>query len=266
MTEKEVIIRSSIIRAALTDEGLVPWYLQGGKLEQTESMLIGSVSHCLILEPEKFDEIYAVVDTQRKGTKEWKLAEKSEKIPIKRNLYDKCLEIKDAFWHYINSGEYPEIKEALNKGIREEWIQIKGQKTGVSFSIKPDIYTHNTLIDYKTTSRQSVSALQWQAIVNEYKYDVQVSFYMNMLNIIKKDQGVEIKNIYHIVQSTEPPYCLSVFFFPLSFLTVSYHRMITGLCCVLDALDKLGKVQNVYIESQEGESYIEQRGNLEDII
>ena len=103
MTEKEVIIRSSIIRAALTDEGLVPWYLQGGKLEQTESMLIGSVSHCLILEPEKFDEIYAVVDTQRKGTKEWKLAEKSEKIPIKRNLYDKCLEIKDAFWHYINS-------------------------------------------------------------------------------------------------------------------------------------------------------------------
>lgn len=264
MTEKEIIIRSTIIRA-YEDEGLVSWYLQGGKSEQTESMLMGSVMHCLILEPEKFDKTYTIIDTARKGTKEWKLAEKSEMTPIKRDFYKKCLEMRDSFWHYIEQGDYENIRNVLQNGVKEECLKIKGPKTGVSFSIKPDVYTHDTLIDYKTTSRKNVSALQWQYIVQEYKYDIQVSFYMNMLNIIKKNEGVNIKNVYHIVQSTEPPYCLSVFFFPLTSLATSYRRMISGILGTLEILEKIGKIQNVHVESQMGESYNEQKLELNEI-
>ncbi len=266
MKKQEIIIRSSIIRAALEDEGLVSWYLQGGKLEQTDSMLTGSIVHCLILEPEKFDEVFTVIDAKRRGTKEWKLAEESSKIPVKKDLYNKCLEIKEAFWKFLGDGRYEDVRVALENGVKEEWIQIQGPKTGVSFSIKPDVYTKDTLIDYKTTSRRSVSALQWAEIVNEYKYDVQVAFYMNMLNTIKKKEGVEIKNVYHIVQSTEPPYCLSVFFFPLDSLILSYRRMITGIQCVLNTLDMLGEVRNIRVQSEEGESHIEFNGLFEDLL
>lgn len=247
MIKKEVTIRSSIIRAALEDEGLVSWYLQGGKLEQTDSMLTGSITHCLILEPEKFDEMFTVVDTQRRGTKEWKLAEESKKTPVKRDLYNKCLKIKEAFWENINNGDYSQVKDVLINGVKEEWLQIKGSRNDVSFSIKPDVYTKDTLIDYKTTSRKSVTPFQWAEIVNEYAYDVQVVFYMNMLNTIKGSEGVNIKNIYHIVQSTEPPYCLSVFFFHLDCMTLSLQRMYTGIQCVVDTLDSLGKAKSVSV-------------------
>lgn len=253
----EVVIRSSIIRAALKDEGEAAWYLQGGKLEPTENMLVGSAAHCLILEPEKFEETFTIVDTQRRGTKEWKLALMSDKTPIKRDIYNKCVEIKDAFWEAMKSDEYQDIKKAIESGVKEEWIQVQGPNTNSQFSIKPDVYTKDTLIDYKTTCRKCVTSRQWQTIVNEYKYDVQVSFYMNMLNLTKKDEGVDIKNIYHIVQSTEPPYCLSVFFFPQVSLELAYKRMITGLYSTTEILRNIGNIQRIWLETEEGESFVE---------
>lgn len=252
----EVVIRSSIIRAALKDEGEAAWYLQGGRLEPTENMLVGSAVHCLILEPDKFEETFTIIDTQRRGTKEWKLALMSDKTPIKRDIYNKCVEIKDAFWKAMESDEYKDIKKAIESGVKEEWIQIKGPNTNSQFSIKPDVYTKDTLIDYKTTCRKCVTSRQWQSIINEYKYDVQMSFYTNMLNTSKKDQGVNIKNIYHIVQSTEPPYCVSVFFFTQTSMDLAYLRMITGLCSTIEILKNIGNIQNIWLETEEGESHI----------
>lgn len=152
-------------------------------VNQTQEMLLGSVIHKLILEPESFDEEYAVLPECNLRTKEGRKLkadfeyDNSDKQVISHEMHHIAQQCTDAV---LTS----KARLLLKDGIAE--ASYFGELDGVKCRCRPDYYVpdRQMIIDIKKCSDASKSGFT-RAMVN-FQYFIQASFYSDLMASIGK--------------------------------------------------------------------------------
>lgn len=179
-------------------------YVSGEK-EETRAMVVGQATHCKILEPQHFEERYAVSPKVDKRTKAGKEA------------YAKFVEISDGK-KVLQQDEY-ELIEALEASVRSHTcasellkhatqmeLPMETELYGVPFKGIADIITSVSIVDLKTTADASPEAFQ-RAAYNG-KYHIQAAAYLQMA----RQLGMQVNPRFGwIVVEKTPPYNVQVF-------------------------------------------------------
>ena len=179
-------ITSSMVKASLQGSKKKFDHIMGER-EPTESMLVGSAFHAMMLEPDKYHELFAFdpnMDRRTKAGKEYIAEWKEENKDVPHHLPGKYEEM------LLNMKEslecHPKYKELINdprKGEREviKLFELEGEKC----KAKVDYYDpkNNFILDIKTCS--SVNLDDIVESIKKYAYGVQAAFYLDGLKAHK---------------------------------------------------------------------------------
>lgn len=176
------------------------------KSESTPAMDIGTATHTLILEPEKFDDEIAVLpDGIDRRTKAGKAAYaefqevSAGKVIIKADEFDAIQRMRDAVM------AHPSAAQLLTGGIAEQSAYWVDEDTGMLCRCRPDFTVGRVLLDLKTTDDASPVAFGRSAA--KYRYEVQGAFYLDGMNAA----GANIDEFAFIVVEKKPPYAVAVY-------------------------------------------------------
>lgn len=247
------VIRSTILKTIYNDLGRGIWLYKGGSIPTTEAMLLGTVAHCLLLEPKEFSLRFEVSDI-RKGSKEYNSIVRFGRTPIKSNMYSTAKQMVSVLQEYLERNKHQEafanIKSLIDHGLKEEIIDYEDAQ--FIYRIKPDAYNEHYMVDYKTTSCTYVTKRDWEFYVQHVSHDIQVAFYTDVLF---KAKNINLKCSYHIVQSTIPPFLVSCFFFLPDSIKVGLERMQKSLTLLVDFVNTPEKVHSLRIENLAGDNF-----------
>lgn len=147
-----------------------------GSTESSPALLMGRVIHTMILEPERFDSIFEVVDVASKNTKAFKEAQKdNERTCITNKDMEAGERMADAFFRNEIALSY--LTEAE---CEVPAVDLIG---GFPFRGKADIKRGSEIIDLKTTT--DLKAFKYSA--DKYGYDLQAFIYCNLFKTSYKD-------------------------------------------------------------------------------
>lgn len=147
-----------------------------GSTESSPALLMGRVIHVMILEPERFESIFEVVDVASKNTKAFKEAQKdNERTCITNKDLEAGERMADAFFRNEIALSY--LTEAK---CEVPMVDIIG---GFPFRGKADIKRGGEIIDLKTTT--DIKAFRYSA--DKYGYDLQAYIYCNLFQTSYKD-------------------------------------------------------------------------------
>jgi len=151
-------------------------YVKENPREQTAALIFGSVVHKLVLEPEKFDEEYAVaplVDRRtKKGKEDWCefVAGLNGETVIDSSVYE------SARLAAASVMKHPIAARLLQGGQAEtSWLW---EENGVQCKCRPDYLRTDIkcVIDLKTTLNASPDSFTKSAY--DYRYHVQAAWYL----------------------------------------------------------------------------------------
>lgn len=212
------VLTATIIKETKKNVSRALHLYSGGGLEETDEMLLGSALHCLLLQPELFEESFVVLESNLRRGKEYEsLKLEKDKRIIKRNSLDLVKDMLAALMEQLN--ENPEMAPALEvikNGIKEERIPYK--EDGVKYAITPDAYNSDYLLDFKTTGLEQLNEEVWLNEMALYGYRVQLGLYYRILKKLGREPK---KGAIHLVQSKVAPYAVFCFFFLPNFLEES---------------------------------------------
>ena len=184
--------------------------------EQTAEMLRGSLVHQMILEPELFDQEYAVGSFNIRRGKEYEkvVAENPGKIVISSEELCEATKCVEAFKEECSKNK--ELSE-LFEGVKELAFYWEDKESGALLKAKPDVITKTgKIVDLKTARDASFDAFQKQMV--DLKYFVSAAHY---LNGVREVIGMEIEgtsiiphppNTFHfVVIETKAPYAIAVY-------------------------------------------------------
>jgi exodeoxyribonuclease VIII len=185
MNDWDYALAKGVRKSQLDLLAISPATAKTGFKEQTEAMIIGSLVHCLVLQPELFDLTYAVApacDMRTKAGKEeyQTFIEGVEHLGIqviKQEDYEKARNMRDNALNVI--GDFLEMPDAIIENAAF-WTD---SETGIACKCKPDIYVPSLglAIDLKTTGGYA-TADDFGKSVKSYRYHVQQAFYTQGLN------------------------------------------------------------------------------------
>lgn len=169
--------------------------------EETESMLLGSLVHCLVLEPDEVNNRYAIVPKCDRRTKEGKavyerfVTENDGCQVIKQETFDEAVAIACS----VSLNETA-AKILLSRKNVEHAIEF--EIDGVECKSKIDLLTpgHHIVFDLKTT--QNAKPDEFAKSVVSYGYHRQAAFYCEG---VRRIYGTEPRFIFCAV-STQYPY------------------------------------------------------------
>lgn len=181
-------------------------YVKENPREQTVAMLLGSVFHKLVLEPESFAAEYAVcpaVDRRTKAGKEMHQA-------FADSLHDGIEVITDDVY---------KTAQAMAESVKKHTIAAKllqgGQaetsyfweENDIKCKCRPDYLRNDVkcVIDLKTTQNASPESFKKSAY--DYRYHVQAAWYLRGL----KACGIDVENFVFIAVEKEAPYTVCVY-------------------------------------------------------
>jgi len=166
---------------------------------ESKAFSIGSATHSLILEPNKFNNEFAVAPEINKRTKvgreEFSLFEKenANKCVLSKDEYSISKSMSDAVL------STPEAKNILKNGIAE--CSFFSEIDGIKVKCRPDYYREDIglVMDVKTVQDASPDAFAKD--VANFGYYIQAQFYMDVLDSL----GFPAKKFLFIaVQKKEP--------------------------------------------------------------
>lgn len=211
MTEREYRAAEGVSRSQL-------WRLHEGSPEKfkyeeehpeepTPALIFGQMVHKLIMDPETFNDEFAVAPDVDRRTKDgkaaWALfAEMNEgKTIVKAEDYDTACAMRNALLEN-------DLVVKLLSGKHEVplfWTdEMTGEKCKVRLDCYKDLKNVPIIVDYKSTNDASTEAFMRSAI--NYGYDFQSAMYTEAVKRCMEKEAVFI----FIAQEREPPYAVNV--------------------------------------------------------
>lgn len=171
----------------------------------TEAMILGSLLHTMILEPEKFDTEYVVMPKMNRTTKQGKMDyEEFLKTANGRTI------VKDEHYQLgckMLSSVYEDetARKILEGAEKEKSIFFKDEKTGLLCKARPDAWNGIIIADIKTTLDASYRAFQNDAYKNGYFLQA------GMMYEATKAVGRPFKKFIFICVEKKPPYTMAMY-------------------------------------------------------
>lgn len=210
MTEKEYREHPAVSRSELWKISESPEkfkYYKENPIKPTPTLIFGQMFHKLALQPESFEEEFAVTPTVDRRTKEGKelwaeFIEQSEnKILVSEEDFEKansmCLSLRNT----------PFVNKLLS-GEREKeffWIDdVTGEECKCRTDSILETSKVNIISDLKSTSKADTEHFMKDAV--NYGYDFQAAMYCEGL---KANTGKDFSFVFIVVEK-EPPYAVNV--------------------------------------------------------
>jgi len=202
----------------------------------TPRLALGRAAHTAVLEPEVFDERYAVFDGARRAGKAFDEFEEANigLTILRRDEYDTCMAVRDAVCAH-------EVAASLLYGSSELVYEWTDPDTGIACKARLDhVNADGGLIELKTTS--SVDGRTFELLSARMLYHCQLAFYMRALG------GGPLPTI--IAVEIEPPHDVAVF-------ELTEEALCVGDARVSELLDQLATCRKTdewpgrYTETQE---------------
>lgn len=180
-------------------------YCMENPREQTEAMLLGSVVHKLVLEPQDFGSEFAVVPECDRRTKDGKAVYKAfcdalqdgvTAVPgdVHRQAQDMAEAVK----------AHPVAAKLLTDGKAEE--SLFWEQDGIKCACRPDwLRDDGLIVDLKTTQDASPESFIRDAY--KYRYYVQAWWYHHGANLC----GIQNDNFLFIAVESKPPHTVCVY-------------------------------------------------------
>jgi exodeoxyribonuclease VIII len=185
--------------------------------QDTKAMIFGDAVHTKIMEPDLFDDRFAV-SKKFDGRKN---AGKAAKIDFEiANQGKKILDTEDyliieAIENEVN--KHPLINRLIEGGKIERSLFWADSETEILCKARPDIWTNRCLIDIKTTEDSSFNEFIWS--IKNYNYHIQAAM---QIDAIKEITGKLIHDFIFIVIQKTPPY--KPYLYNLDDLCIEYGR------------------------------------------
>ena len=180
-------------------------YCMENPREQTDSMLLGSVVHKLVLEPQDFGSEFAVIPDCDRRTKDGKAVYKAfcdalqdGVAAVPGDVYRQAQAMADAV------KAHPVAAKLLTDGKAEE--SYFWEQDGIKCSCRPDWMRNDGLVvDLKTTKDASPDGFQKSAY--NFRYYVQAWWYIHGLRLL----GIDATEFIFIAVESAAPYTVSVY-------------------------------------------------------
>lgn len=197
--------KNAISKSRLSKMSVCPQYFkwcEENPQEPTQDLIFGSAFHKAVLEPETFNEEFAVlssnIDKRTKAGKEEFanfLLENEGKSILTQEDYETILAMKEA----VERNEYA---KALLKGKKEQSMYYIDDLTGLHCKVRPDCQTairdRFVVVDLK--SCKSASPEDFMRDVVKYSYDLQTAMYKIG---VSKTLGIDLNNIDFVFIAVE---------------------------------------------------------------
>nr|BDD45322.1 hypothetical protein 41 [bacterium] len=192
----------------------------------TPAQEMGSAAHTVVLEPEKFDELYMVAPEEARDrrskawTETYNQAFDAGKTPILFKEYQKLMEMVEAF------RSHPLATKMVVGGVAEQSHFAKDPTTGIIMKARPDyLIAGEYMIDYKTTGIDL-------GVTNFSRHEFNMERHIQAAHhkaVVELTTGQKIKEVLHIAQMQKPPYFIRIFRIPEDWLEFGEDTRRTGL-------------------------------------
>jgi len=182
--------------------------------EPTPALTDGKRIHRIVLEPERFNQEFAVMpkfDMRRtvdKGLAEAWARDNEGKTGIAQQEYDTLRRIRDAV------RQHPDASFLLHAGKTERSVYATDPVTGVLVRSRPDHDNYQDLVDLKSTMDASEDAFKGSAF--KYGYHQQAAFYMDTYEWAT---GRRPDYFHFIAVEKVPPFAVMVYTASPSFIS-----------------------------------------------
>ena len=167
----------------------------------TPAMKFGSALHMNVLQPEEFNNNYAVAPKFDKRTKQGKIdyAEFVKTNIFKTVISEQDFELIEQMTSKLMRDS--DAKTLLTNGIKEYIIAWENQEHGVKCRGMLDVYNKdaNIIVDLKTTQDSSYNG--FASSVRKFKYYKQAAFYMD---------AVGAEEFYIVAIEKSPPFSINI--------------------------------------------------------
>tara|TARA_R110002012_G_scaffold2179_1_gene10418 strand:- start:4727 stop:5587 length:861 start_codon:yes stop_codon:yes gene_type:complete len=195
-------VTNSMLKNLLTGSTLDINHYLNAERSETESLIVGSAFHCLLLEPEEFNKRYVYEPKFDKRTKVGKeaYAEFEKTLDGKKPVPEKYEDIFTSM--LMNLRTHKAAQSLLASTKNKEVIHFfKDKKTGLECKGKVDAEGDDFIIDVKTTSK-GVDMKSFQKFANDYHLTQQAAFYCN---------ATAKKHFFFVMFQLKAPYNIAVY-------------------------------------------------------
>jgi hypothetical protein len=198
--------------------------------EESDTLKLGSLVHCMALEPEKVNERFAVAPEVDGRTKEGKAAKAAfaetiqGKTIVSSGVFDRAVTCHMALQSHHEAAAILKFSERSDAMIERP---IHGEWNGVAVAGTPDLVVLELglIVDVKTTSDASPAEFS-KSVVN-YGYHRQAAMY---LELCQQAYGMADRFVFVVVK-TAPPYEVAVY-------ELNYPSVMQGRTELLELLDE----------------------------
>lgn len=196
----------------------------------SQALIFGQAAHKCILEPDTFDDEFAIMPigidrrTKEGKAKYAELAE-GERTVISAEDYLRILDMRHSLL------KDPDIRELLENAKATEQAYVwTDAETGIRCKVKADMITEldgqPIILDYKTTASCADGAFERSC--RKYGYDFQSGMYTEGVNI----STLEAHGFVFLAQEKEPPYAPRLYWCDEGFVEKgkrTFHRLLRQL-------------------------------------
>ena len=173
--------------------------------EPTPAMRFGTAVHTAVLEPELFDQQYALAPTLSRTTKAgkeaWAAAAEGGRDLLNESEHAAILGIRTAVHAHPAAGRCLSID-----GINESTFITTDPGTGIEIKCRPDRLTESGwVVDLKTT--QDASASEFARSIAKFGYHVQAAFYLHTIEVAT---GTRPKGFIFLAVEKTAPYAVQM--------------------------------------------------------
>ena len=226
--EKQYHVSAGVSKSALSHMSRSPYhykYRLDNPIEQTDAMAMGSLVHCMNLEPQRMEAEYAVAPKVDKRTKAGKetyaqfVESAAGKTVVSQSDMDTAQAMTDSLANHKLANEM-----LTEDGKTEMSCYSIHRETGLLRRGRFDkLVEGKGIYDLKTTSDASPDAFM-KSVVN-FGYHVQASYYMDMA----EQQLIDVPNFYFICVENKAPYGCAVYTLDETALKAGYDQYTRNL-------------------------------------